>query len=112
MVALSASLTKAFGVASDIADADNDGASASAQAAAPISKKRFMKRVSLGGFCAAGREVSRMEKVPLMRVTEYVFAMTPCAALSPNASRIELAGSRPSKSQAVRSRDRAGRAEF
>src|SRR5258708_6519281 len=42
MVALSASLTKAFGVASDIADAGNDGASPSAQAAAPISKKRFM----------------------------------------------------------------------
>jgi hypothetical protein len=57
MTALSASLTNAPEVATGMADADNEGASAKAQAAAPISKKRFMKHLSLGRSSAVGREV-------------------------------------------------------
>jgi hypothetical protein len=65
MVALSEPSANAFGVANGIAVADMDGASASAQAAAPINKKRFIRFTSLGRFSAARREVSAMLKVPI-----------------------------------------------
>jgi hypothetical protein len=65
MTGLSVSLTSVSAVARGIAEADSVGIAANAQAATPISNKRFMRELSLDGrFSAAGRECRRDRRVP------------------------------------------------
>jgi hypothetical protein len=65
MTGLSVSLTSVSAVARGIAEADSVGNAANAQAATPISNKRFMRELSLDGrFSAARRECRTDRRVP------------------------------------------------